>query len=104
MNEVGGQRVIPAHRVRGSMMRGRLVTALSPSLEATLEEYRGVRASLAEQIEAIAPGVRFVSTMKPRDHYPDHRRPCSGEWLGTDGRSVGLAMWASAVPIGEEAW
>ncbi|WP_084817267.1 LppA family lipoprotein [Gordonia sp. HS-NH1] len=75
-----------------------------PSLEATLEEYRGVRASLVEQIEAIAPGVRFESTTEPGDHYPDDRRSCSGEWLDTDGMSVDLAMWVSDVPIGEEAW
>ncbi|EON32157.1 hypothetical protein GTC6_14281 [Gordonia terrae C-6] len=75
-----------------------------PSLEATLEEYRAMRASLAEHIEAIAPGVRFHSTMDPKDHYPDHRRSCSGEWLNTEGLSVDLAMWVSDVPIGEEAW
>ncbi|MGW9263876.1 LppA family lipoprotein [Gordonia terrae] len=75
-----------------------------PSLEATLEEYREMRASLVEQIEAIAPGTRFESTMEPGDHYPDDRRSCSGEWLDTDGMSVDLAMWVSDVPIGEEAW
>ncbi|MEY1677655.1 LppA family lipoprotein [Gordonia sp. ABKF26] len=75
-----------------------------PSLEATLEEYRGVRASLVEQIEAIAPGVRFESTMDPRDHYPDHRRPCSGERLDTDGVTVQLDARVSDVPIGEEVW
>ncbi|MFE0748594.1 LppA family lipoprotein [Gordonia sp. NPDC058843] len=75
-----------------------------PSLEATLEEYRAVRASLVEQIEAIAPGVRFESTMEPGDHYPDHRRPCSGEWLDTDGMTVQLDARVSDVPISEQAW
>lgn len=75
-----------------------------PSLEATLDEYRGVRASLVEQIEAIAPGVRFESTMEPGDHYPDDRRSCSGEWLDTDGMSVRLDTRVSRVPIGEAAW
>ncbi|WP_084817271.1 LppA family lipoprotein [Gordonia sp. HS-NH1] len=75
-----------------------------PSLEATLDDYRAVRASLVEQIEAVAPGVRFESTMDPQDHYPDHRRPCSGEWLDTDGVTVQLDARVSDVPIGEEVW
>ncbi|MFE0748592.1 LppA family lipoprotein [Gordonia sp. NPDC058843] len=75
-----------------------------PSLEATLEEYRAVRASLVEQIEAIAPGVRFESTMEPGDHYPDDRESCSGEWLDTDGMSVYLDAQVSDVPLSEEAW
>jgi hypothetical protein len=75
-----------------------------PSLEATLEEYRAVRTSLVEQIEAIAPGVRFESTMDPRDHYPDDRESCSGEWLDTDGMSVYLDAQVSDVPLSEDAW
>ncbi|MGW9263874.1 LppA family lipoprotein, partial [Gordonia terrae] len=75
-----------------------------PSLEATLEEYRGVRASLVEQIEAIAPGVRFESTMEPGDHYPDDREGCSGEWVETDGLSEYLDSQVSSVPISEESW
>lgn len=75
-----------------------------PSLEVTLEEYRELRRRLAREIEAIAPGVRFVPKADPADRFPDDRGLCSGEWLRTDGETVYLDNWTSAVPIDDEAW
>ncbi|ATD69150.1 hypothetical protein HGA01_05075 [Gordonia amicalis] len=75
-----------------------------PSLEATLDDFRAMREAIVEQVEVIAPGVRFESTNPPDNLFPDYRNPCSGEWLETDGRTVQLDRRTSPVPISEEQW